>query len=299
MAPLDHLPVVDISAGAVAAAGAIDAACREVGFFYLTGHGVDAGLERRLEDEARTFFALPDEEKSAIAMERGGRAWRGWFPVGGELTSGIPDLKEGLYFGAELPAGDPRPMHGPNLFPVRPAGLRDAVLAYTDALTAAGQEVLRAIAIALGHDRSWFEDGMTREPLTLFRIFHYPPDSSGTVEQWGVGEHTDYGLLTLLRQDQTGGLEVRAVDGSWIDAPPIAGTFVCNIGDMLARISGGSYRSTAHRVRNASGRGRLSFPFFLDPGWDADVLGVRYGDYVLSKVAKVFPVLADTTELHP
>ena len=117
-------------------------------------------------------------------MARGGRAWRGWFPVGGELTSGRPDRKEGIYFGAELPADDARvragrPLHGPNLFPAAPAGLRRAVLDYMDALTTLGQTVMRGIALGLGLDRDWFARDLTAEPVTLFRIFHYPPASAG------------------------------------------------------------------------------------------------------------------------
>src|SRR5207244_1014297 len=110
--------------GRHAVAAEIGKACAEAGFFYITGHGVDPAVQRALERTSREFFAQDLDAKLAIRMSRGGRAWRGYFPVGEELTAGRPDLKEGLYFGAELPAGDPRPMHGPNLFPVHPAELR-------------------------------------------------------------------------------------------------------------------------------------------------------------------------------
>lgn len=297
------LPVIDIGplvggGGAAGTAGAIDAACREHGFFYVVGHGVDAGLQARLDRAARGFFALPEAQKAEIAMARAGRAWRGWFPVGGELTSGRPDRKEGIYFGAELPADHPRvragvPLHGANLFPVAPADLRPVVLAYLDALTAVGHALARGLALALGHDADWFDRHLTGDPLILFRIFHYPPDPAP--DEWGVGEHSDYGLLTLLLQDDNGGLEVRGPDAQWVEAPPLEGSFVCNLGDMLEKMTEGRYRSTAHRVRNTSGRSRLSFPFFFDPGWDAVVPGQpgTYGDYVLAKVARVFPDLHD------
>ncbi len=308
------LPVIDI-ADPVAAAREIGRACRETGFFYVTGHGVPASLRSGLDAASREFFALPEREKREIEMSRGGRAWRGYFPVGGELTSGERDLKEGLYFGTELPAGHPLPLHGPNLFPRRVPALRSAVLSYVDALTAVGQNVLRGVAASLDLDPEYFAAGYTASPTVLFRIFHYPPappDEPG----WGVGEHTDYGLLTLLAQDDNGGLQVHTPDG-WVDAPPLPDTFVCNIGDMLERLTGGWYRSTPHRVRNTSGRGRLSFPFFLDPAFDAEVpplpdraatdAGGRrrwdgasptafegtYGDYLTAKVAKVFPHLYD------
>jgi len=329
------LPVIDVApllAEAVGAAGSaaavsgaacsgvadqIQAACRERGFFYVTGHGVPAGLTGRLESASAEFFGLPLEDKLEIAMERGGRAWRGYFPVGAELTSGQPDLKEGLYFGAELPADDPRvragvPLHGSNLFPRQVPELRPLVLSYLEALTSLGQAVLRGVALSLGLDAGYFADRYTADPTILFRIFSYPPPPRAG--GWGVGEHTDYGLLTLLAQDRNGGLQIAAPEG-WIDAPPIAGTFVCNIGDMLERLTGGWYRSTPHRVRNLSGRSRLSFPFFLDPGFAAEVpplperaaagdggrrrwdgqdlraFSGSYGDYLLGKVSKVFPQL--------
>jgi isopenicillin N synthase-like dioxygenase len=302
---------------ALAAAGQIQAACREHGFFYVTGHGVPAALLAELAAASAEFFALPEPDKQEISMARGGRAWRGYFPVGGELTSGQPDLKEGLYFGTELPGDDPRvraglPLHGPNLFPRQVPRLRGAVLAYLTALTGAGQSVLAGIALSLGLDAGYFGRGYTADPTVLLRIFSYPPSPPGFAG-WGVGEHTDYGLLTLLAQDDSGGLQVAGPSG-WIDAPPLSGTFVCNIGDMLDRLTGGWYRSTAHRVRNAGGRARLSFPFFLDPGfadevpplpgqaaagdgrrrWDGQDLRAftgSYGDYLLGKVSRVFPQL--------
>ncbi|HEX4905963.1 MAG TPA: 2-oxoglutarate and iron-dependent oxygenase domain-containing protein [Acidimicrobiales bacterium] len=294
-----QLPVVDLTSAD--AAEAIDRACREVGFFYVVGHGVDESLQERLESSSRAFFARPDDVKAEIAMARGGNAWRGWFPVGGELTSGVPDRKEGIYFGAEEPPGD-LPLRGPNLFP--DDDLREAVLGYLDAMTALGHRLASLVGI---------DPEITRDPTILFRIFHYPAGGDGG---WGVGEHTDYGLLTILRQDPTSGLQVKSTSG-WIDAPPIPGSFVVNIGDMLERMTGGTYRSTPHRVRNTSDVGRLSFPFFFDPSWDAvvpvpegaagaverwdgeDVLSWEgtYGEYLLGKVAKVFPELA--TRLPP
>ena len=310
------LPVVDLrSREAVAEIGK---ACRTFGFFYVVGHGVDPELEGRLERASRRFFALPLSEKMEIRMERGGRAWRGYFPLGDELTSGEPDRKEGLYFGAELSEDDPRvrarlPLHGPNLFPAAVPELRPAVLDYMAAMTAVGQAVLRALAESLGLAPSYFEERYTRDPLILFRIFNYPAQASDD-PGWGVGEHTDYGLLTLLKQDDAGGLQVRTETG-WLDAPPIPGSFVCNLGDMLERMTGGRTRSTPHRVRNASGRDRLSFPFFMDPSFDAEVRPIAlpleqgperrwdgqsvhafqgtYGDYLLRKVSKVFPQLGD------
>ncbi len=325
-----RVPVIDVAPFVTGrgdervAAAEIDVACREIGFFSIVGHGVDASLRARLDVLAREFFALDEREKAEIGMARGGRAWRGWFPVGGELTSGIPDQKEGIYFGRELGPDDARvragmPLHGPNLFPRRPDTLRNTVLEYLDALTGVGHAVMRGIALALGLAADWFAQELTADPTILFRIFHYPPVANTSTDTsddaWGVREHTDYGLLTILLQDGTGGLSVRSRAG-WVDVPPAGDAFVCNIGDMLERMTGGRYRSTPHRVRNTSDRARLSFPFFFDPAWDAAVRPVpaigtgpssspeprwdgasvhdltgTYGDYLLAKVSKVFPAL--------
>lgn len=328
---MDALPVIDVGPlvrgepGRTGVAARLDAACRDVGFFCVTGHGVDPALLPRLDDLARRFFARPDEAKAAVAMARGGLAWRGWFPVGGELTSGRPDRKEGLYLGRELPADHPhvragRPMHGPNLWPAEPAGLRAATHAWMDAMESLGQALLRGLALGLGLDEGWFARELTAEPTVLFRVFHYPP---GDDADWGVGEHTDYGLLTVLAQDDCGGLQVKGRDDRWIEVPADPGVLVVNIGDMLDRMTGGRYRSNPHRVRNVSGRSRLSFPFFLDPSWDAVVRPIEglggepppddaesrwdgrsvhawegpYGDYLRAKVARVFPDLAGAAGL--
>ena len=337
------LPLIDVSAlladeaydsDRLAVGLEIDAACRDSGFFLVTGHGIEPQLRDDLERLAREFFALPEATKAAIAMHRGGVAWRGWFPVGDELTSGEPDRKEGIYFGAELAPTDPRvlartPLHGPNLFPSTPARLGAVVLGWIDQVSALGQTLLQGVALGLGIAPDWFATHLTTDPTLLFRIFHYPP---GDTDSWGVGEHTDYGLLTLLAQDRHGGLQVRT-RGTWVDVPADPYVFVVNIGDMLEKMTGGLYRSNPHRVRNLSGRDRLSFPLFVDPSWDARVTPLPeaafagavltdagkadkvdeadkvdkdyrwdgqsvhawegvYGDYLSAKVAKVFPQLA-------
>lgn len=317
------LTVIDISAlfsadaaARNAAAAAIGIAAARDGFFYVTGHGVTPDSVLRLDAEARAFFGLPEAEKSGIAMGHAGPAWRGWFPLGGELTSGLADQKEGLYFGDELAADDPRVqagwlMHGANLWPERPPGLRAAVEAYVAKTTRAAAAVMEGVSLALGLSADHFAKTYLRRPTVLFRIFRYPPAKAGG---WGVGEHTDYGLITLLAQDRCGGLQVRT-DRGWIEVLPIEGTLVCNVGDMLERLTRGRFVSAPHRVLNRSGRERLSFPLFYDPDFDASMTpavdqtapgdrrrprwdGVdptafagRYGDYLQDKVGKVFPVL--------
>jgi isopenicillin N synthase-like dioxygenase len=321
-----QLPVIDVGPliagdreGSSRAAARIGEACRGLGFFYASGHAIPGGTIQRLHAASAAFFALPEAEKTEVAMARGGRAWRGFFPVGGELTSGKPDLKEGLYFGEELGPEDSRvraglPLHGANLFPRKPVELKAAVLDFMRDAETTAHAIMRGIALGLGLDADYFRQTYTRNPTLLFRIFHYPPQAPSQ-DGWGVGEHTDYGLLTLLAQDEVGGLQVKTPQG-WIEAPPIPDTLVCNIGDMLDRLTGGAYRSTPHRVLNASGRERYSFPFFFDPAFDAEIvplpshaefvrddsaerwdrasvhnLSGPYGEYLLGKVGKVFPEL--------
>jgi isopenicillin N synthase-like dioxygenase len=319
---IDVAPLVHHSEERGRTAEQVGSTCRESGFFYVVNHGVDESLCQRLEELSRAFFAQSESQKMQIAMSHGGRAWRGYFPVGRELTSGKPDRKEGLYFGAELPLDHPavragRPLHGPNLFPGIP-GFRETALSYVDSLTALGHALMSGISLGLGLDEDYFKQRYYRDPLILFRIFNYPHASASQSGEtaWGVGEHTDYGLLTILRQDDTGGLQVKS-RSRWIDAPPIPGSFLCNIGDMLERLTRGIYRSTPHRVINTSPRDRLSFPFFFDPSFDARMLPVEglsndrhaddsaerwdhasvhefsgtYGEYLLNKVSKVFPEL--------
>ncbi len=343
--PTSEVPIIDVaplvadSGEQEAVVAAMGQACRESGFFYVIGHGVGEELNQRLEELSHRFFALDVETKLEIRMATAGKAWRGYFPVGDELTSGRPDVKEGLYFGSELSEDDPRvrqglPLHGPNLFPAGLPGFADTILQYMAALTDLGHALMRGMAMSLGLEPGHFRERLMADPLTLFRIFHYPPitpkpEAAVTrkpeaEEEWGVGEHTDYGVLTILKQDDVGGLQVKTHQG-WIDAPPVPNAYVCNIGDMLDRLTGGLYRSTPHRVQNVSGRSRFSFPFFFDPGFDArieaiDLSGVRlleddkkadekgdeserwdgasvhefegtYGDYILGKVSKVFPEL--------
>ena len=346
LADVDYA-TLEASAAARAVADAVGAACREWGFFYIRGYPIPPALEATLDSVSRDFFHLPQATKDSVAMWRGGRAWRGYFPVGNELTSGKPDLKEGIYFGTELPADDPRvateklPLHGPNLFPNVPTGgkLKAAVLRYMQHCERVGQLLAALVAMSLGLPATTFRKTLCAEPLCLFRIFHYPgvallPPRLRDPAFFGVGEHTDYGLLTVLKQDRVGGLEVKNLQGKWIPAPPIDGTLVVNIGDMLEAVTRGLYRSTPHRVQNPDPSSmRLSFPFFFDPGYHAvvkplplspklateaaaataararagykrwDSAGASlafdgtYGSYLVAKIGKVFPDLATDTGL--
>ena len=342
------VPVIDISPlltdadGADATArreeivAAIGDACVERGFFQVVNHGVSEQLQRRLESSFAAFVAQPREVKRRIEMARAGSSWRGYFEVGEEFTKGVVDEKEGLYFAAETP-GDDRPLHGSNLWPeddVAP-GLRDAVLDYMLALSQLSRTLLHAIGDAIGLPRHSLAEQFEPDATTLFRCFHYPPhDPAWGADSLAVGEHTDMGFLTILKQDCSGGLQARCrpEDGNeWVDVPPVPGAFVVNLGDCLERSTGGLLRATPHRVlqRRDARRGRFSFPFFFDPRFDAHMRslvqslppelqqkaaerrrsaperwdgrdlsayeGTAYGEFVVSKVSLVFPELARTS----
>ena len=309
------LPIIDVTS--TEAPAEIDRACRQFGFFAICNHGVSNELREAVLSSATDFFGRDPDEKESVALSHGGPAWRGWFPLGGELTSGVPDLKEGYYFGREL-LSDTRPMHGPNIWPREPASLRPLVAEWMATMEPLAQHVLALMAEGLGLGPGFFRHGLTADPTPLFRIFRYPPHPRDSADRWGVAEHSDYGLLTLLAHDGTAGLQVK-VSGDWIDAPHDPELIICNLGDMLDRLTAGRYRSTPHRARNMGAADRYSLPFFLDPGWDAVIEAIdlddgwvapadadqrwdranlrnisgTYGEWLTAKVSKVFPHLAD------
>ena len=316
MAPAaSWVPIIDV--GDIETSGLIDHSCRHSGFFALRMDEAISAHRERMIDAARRLFALPVAAKQRIALAAGGAAWRGWFPLGDELTGGVPDLKEGFYVGRDGPP-DTRPLHGPNVWPSEVPELAFETTAWMHRMEIIGQQVLRAMAAGLGLEGGHFAEHLTSDPTVLFRIFRYPPQPEELHGRWGVAEHSDYGLLTLLAHDGTPGLQVRIGD-DWIDVDPDPTLIVCNIGDMLDRLTSGRYLSTPHRVRNAAHTDRISMPFFLDPSWTADVsplplsdgwsapadraprwdrtdlaqVSGSYGDWLLHKVRRVFPALAD------
>jgi len=271
------IPVVGVSVlyrGCPAETGlvarAIGSACREVGFFCVAGHRVPPRLIADAFEHARAFFALPADGKEAVSIARS-RHNRGYVAIEGEALDPLrpPDLKEAFNIGLELPPDDPevvagRPFRGVNMWP-QIEGFRGTMLAYYDALWMLGRLLHRAIAIDLGLAEDYFEDKLDR-PMATLRLLHYPPaPADGRPGQLGAGEHTDYGNITLLATDGTGGLEVRTRSGEWIAAPAVEGAFLCNIGDCLMRWTNDTYVSTPHRVLARPGRERYSIAFFLDP----------------------------------
>ncbi|MGG7566020.1 isopenicillin N synthase family dioxygenase [Rhodovulum sp. DZ06] len=277
------LPVIDVSAlsssdpAARAATGAaLRAACLDKGFFYCAGHGIPQGLVDAAFAETRAFFDRPEAEKLAVDKALS-PCNRGYERLGGQtLEAGAgPDRKEGFYIGLELPEDDPRVAagrfnRGPNLWPRDQPGFRPVMRAYFAAMQDLGERLMRGIALSLDLPEDHF-DAFCRDPLATLRLLHYPP-ATGAAGERGAGAHTDFGGLTLLLQDDNGGLQVfdNKTD-SWIAAAPIPGTFVINLGDMIARWTNDRYRSTLHRVVNSSGKERYSIPFFYVGNPDVEV----------------------------
>jgi isopenicillin N synthase-like dioxygenase len=249
------------------------AATRDVGFFYLTGTGIPAELEQRLHSAARDFFALPEADKLAIENVNSPH-FRGYTRVGGERTQGAVDWREQIDIGPERNAVSGGPaftrLIGPNLWPAAQPELREVVAEWHAALSAISRRLLRAWALALGTEESYFDDHFG-EPSTLIKIVRYP-GTDEPLPQQGVGAHKDSGVLTLLWVEPgRGGLQVER-DGQWVDAPPVDGAFVVNIGELLEYATGGYLKATHHRVISPKAPDdRLSIPFFFNPALDTQL----------------------------
>ncbi|MEV7620496.1 2-oxoglutarate and iron-dependent oxygenase domain-containing protein [Microbacterium sp. NPDC089321] len=274
-----NLPVLDLSqldAGDEAAArfrADLRAATRDVGFFYLTGTGIPSELEHRLHRAARDFFALPEEDKLAIENVKSPH-FRGYTRIGGERTKGAVDWREQIDIGPERDAVEGGPafnrLIGPNLWPEAQPELREIVAEWHSALSGISRRLLRAWALALGAEESYFDDHFG-EPSTLIKIVRYP-GTNDPLPQQGVGAHKDSGVLTLLWVEPgRGGLQVER-DGEWVDAPPVDGAFVVNIGELLEYATNGYLKATNHRVVSPRApHDRLSIPFFFNPALDTQL----------------------------
>ena len=279
-AEFHEIPLIDIAAlghaGAAeeAVVAAIAQASRDVGFFYVSNHGVPEAHRTRMFAECERFYALPQAQREALKLTNS-PLYRGYLQIGlrGANQTRARDLLEAFHVGPELGADDPavragKPLHGPNQWPAALPAFREAILAYYDDMGVLMERLLQGFALAAGLPRQALHH-QYRKPLTQMRLLHYPAQAAHVDDMLGARAHRDVGVFTILMQDDVGGLEVCNDAGEWIVAPPIPGTFVINVGEMLKFMTNDGFASALHRVVNRSGRERYSIPFFVNPDYDA------------------------------
>jgi len=284
---VSFVPVIDISADPDVVGADLDEICRTAGFFQVTGHGVPDGVAGLAWMTATRFFDLPLEDKLSVARPAPDYPY-GYIPLAGEsLSQSIagaapPDLKE--VFNAGPPARPSRPFadpgeawaYSPSLWPAALPELRVAWTAYYDAMRDLGNRLMSLFARGLELPPGFFA-GQTGQAANALRAINYPArDTAQLPGQLRAGAHTDYGTLTILRQDAVGGLEVLDLGGRWVGVPPVPGAFVINIGDLMARWTNDRWRSTRHRVVDPPGPAaaavrRQSMPYFQNANWSAEV----------------------------
>lgn len=326
----ETIPLVDLGGSLDAASPAsaraavqLHQALTTIGFAYIGGHSVPEPALSGAFEASRRFHASSQARKDSIAINDFHRGYMG-LATSTIVTSSVarvtrPNLSESLMLMHELAADDPdvlagKPLQGPNQWPDWLPGFRPAIERYLSEIDTLARHVVRLIALSLKLPANAL-DSFFRKPTTFLRLLHYPPQPpQSRADQFGSAPHTDYGIITLLAQDDSGGLQVRPRVGEWIDAPPLPGTFVLNVADMLARWTNNRYVSTPHRVINRSGGDRYSLPYFFDVGMDEVIEclavcteaanpprypAVRYGDYLMERLQKNYDYRNPYTQPDP
>lgn len=305
----DVIPVIDITAlrdgsDPKGVATALHAASQGVGFIYIKGHGIPDEVIEAARLCALKFFQSPEADKATVKVSDKHRGWLGCggAKMGDEIKA---DLKESFIWGYQDEAGntpEDHPLRGPNLWPDHVPAMQDAAMVYFRQAHEVAHHLMRGCALGLGLEDDFFLRSSST-PLSRASFVYYPQQPAYMGEdQFGVGPHTDFGVLTVLCQDSVGGLQVEDINGDWIHAPPIDGALIVNVGDLLARWTDGAYKSTPHRVVNSSGRERLSLVLAFDPDPETlidarEVFGAGHvakedpitcGDYLIWRFAKAF-----------
>jgi len=270
-------------------------AASTVGFFYIKNHGISQIKIKEIFDISKRFFAYEERQKSAVSISP---FHRGWLRIGAAKMYGNneSDYKESFVWGLEVAKDDPdfragKRLLAPNQWPAFMPEMREKLATYFAETQACGEKLLEAFAKGLQVPGNYFLKEINK-PVSRGALIYYPPNRAnrypnqrlpkkyGRFFQVGSGEHTDYGTLTMLCQDQIGGLQIKGKSGTWVSAEPIEGTFVINIGDLLARWSNGRFESTLHRVINSSTQARYSLAMFVDPNWNATIKPlIQDGEY--------------------
>lgn len=267
LVPLIDLGPLRDGSAPMQVAQALHQASRDIGFLYVTNHGIDLDFLEQARSLALQFFRQPLDDKLRVAISP---QHRGFLRIGAARMEddARPDLKESFVWGMEDANGQaPRDhaLRGDNRWPADMPALRTAALRYLADAERVARVLLEGFALGLGLERTFFLR-TSSQPMSRAAFVYYPPQDAQTgAGQYGVAPHTDFGVLTVLCQDSVGGLQVQHADGTWFEAPPIPGSLVINVGDLLARWTNGVYRSTPHRVVNTSGRERLSLVLAFDP----------------------------------
>ncbi len=249
-------------------------ACHSPGFVYLSGHGVPKAINDDLMTVAGQFFSLTEAERRALAIENSA-AFRGYTILGEERTNGRSDWRDQLDIGPEQSAPEPgatvpawHRLRGPNQWPPSLPNMAGVVLRWMDALDHIGLTALRALALGLGQPIDHFDDGFVPESDVHLKIIRYPA-VDGVQNSQGVGLHHDSGLLSFILQDSVGGLQVQ-INGEMVDAPPVHGAYIMNLGEMLQTATSGYLRATPHRVVSPPGESeRLSIAYFFNPRFES------------------------------
>jgi len=251
-------------------------ACRNIGFFYVNNHGIQEDHLDTVFSNIKAFFDLPIKEKMKIHMGKS-QIFRGYTPIGKELTNEKKDWNEAVDFGLDLPpehsdvlAGEP--LQGANQWPENPPEFKNLMANHWDMLINLGARITEGLALSLGLGKDYFKPFTSRSHCSM-RILHYPPYEKKPEDDIGdgIGSHIDYGFLTILAHDKIGGLEVKNSAEEWISAPYIPGTFIINIGHMMQRWTNNFYKATLHRVKLQGNKDRYSLPFFFEPNFDTIV----------------------------
>jgi len=279
-------------------AAQLNRACHEVGFLYLKGHGIEQKQMELVLEKSRQFFALDEEKKVQIRIHPD--TLRGYQKLGENVTRYKRDWHEAIDFYRDE-ASSEHPLKGLNQWPDTPSDLRPTFSEYINRLLDLGSIVMKIMAIGIGLPEDYFSPYIDKSFWGL-RIIGYPPlDPQAVGDGISCGEHCDYGCLTFLNPDPTkGALQVKNTAGQWIQADPVPGAFIVNLGDMLKIWTNGYYQSTPHQVIHKGSNYRVSIPFFFEPNFDAFIETIPpfrgsdeptrliYGTHLLKKVRSNF-----------